>query len=148
MKTLRYPLAATAAILALGLSGMQPAQGQPYGYRPPPYPAPAYPGRYQQAPRKASAAETQASVDILAPQDGAVVSRSEPLALEYDVEPGPKGDHVHVYVDGREVAILRQLEGRYEVGRLRPGRHELAIKVVNRAHVPIGVESSVQVTVQ
>ena len=148
MKTFRHPWAAAAAILVLGLSGMQPVQGQPYGYRPPPYPAPAYPGRYPQPQQKASAAETRASVDILAPQDGAAVSRSESLMLEYDVVPGPKGDHVHVYVDGREVAILRELKGRYEVGRLRPGRHELAIKVVNRAHVPIGVESSVQVTVQ
>lgn len=152
MKTIKQLLAAAVTALLMGFIAMQPAQGQQYGYpggyRPQPYPAPPYPGGYQTPPQQPAAAETKASVEILAPQDGAVVSRSAPLVLEYAVVPGPKGDHVHIYVDGREAAIVRQLKGSYRVGRLAPGPHELAIKVVNRAHVPIGVEASLKVTVQ
>jgi hypothetical protein len=152
MKTTKSVLALAAATLITGFSGIHPAQAQPYGYpgttRPPPYPAPAYPGGYQNPPQQASSTTAEASVEIFAPKDGAIVPPSEPVVLDYDVKPGPNGDHVHVYVDGRQVAIVRQLQGRYEVGRLSPGKHELAIKVVNRAHVPIGVESSVDVTVQ
>ena len=152
MKANKRMLAVAAATLIMGLPVMQTAQAQPYGYpgtyRTPPYPAPGYPAGYRNPPPQTSAAEATAAVEIFAPKDGTVVSPSEPVTLNYDVKPGPSGDHVHVYVDGREVAIVRQLKGRYEVGRLSPGRHELAIKVVNRAHVPIGVESSVNVTVQ
>jgi hypothetical protein len=89
-----------------------------------------------------------ASVTIYEPQDGAQLTAGEPVTLTFKVVPGPQGDHVHVYVDGREVAILRKLEGSYAVGPLTPGHHALAIKVVNRAHVPIGVESSIAVDVK
>jgi hypothetical protein len=94
-------------------------------------------------------AQTQApSVIIQAPQDGAALAAGEPVELQYKVVPGPRGDHIHVYVDGAEVAILRELEGTYTVAPQGPGPHELAIKVVNRAHVPIGVESAVTVDMQ
>jgi hypothetical protein len=152
MKTFERALALAAATLLLGLSAMPPARAQPYGYpgynRPPPYQAPAYPQGYQPPPQQAPAAAAEASVEILVPKEGAVVAGTEPVVLDYAVKPGPKGDHVHIYVDGQQVAIVSQLKGRYDVGRLGPGRHQLTIKVVNRDHVPIGVESSVNVTVQ
>jgi hypothetical protein len=96
--------------------------------------------------RLAEAAKAEeAKVTILAPASGAKVQAGQPVALEYRVVPGPQGDHVHVYVDGTEVAVVKQLEGSYQVAPLEAGPHELAIKIVNRGHVPIGVESSVKV---
>jgi len=89
-----------------------------------------------------------ASVTITSPSDGAKFKADEPIILSYEVVPGPRGDHVHVYVDGEEVAILRELEGNFVLDPLPRGRHELAIKVVNRGHVPIGVESTISVTVE
>jgi hypothetical protein len=128
------------------------AWAQPYGY--PPYPPPpgyerrsAVPSPSYSGQREQPSAE-QGSVKISSPKNGAQIPRNQSVDLVYSVDPGPAGDHVHVYVDGEEVAMLRQLEGRYRVGPLQPGRHRLAIKVVNRGHVPIGIESSVMVYVR
>jgi hypothetical protein len=94
-------------------------------------------------------AQTQTgSVTISSPEDGARLKAGQPITLSYRVLPGPQGDHVHVYVDGDEVAILRELEGNFVLDPLPLGRHELAIKVVNRGHVPIGVESAIHVEVR
>jgi hypothetical protein len=125
-----------------------PGYGPP-GYGPPPaYGHPGY-GPVYAAQSGENPAQTQAaSVTISEPKDGGQLTAGGPVTLKYKAIPGPQGDHVHVYVDGREVAILRELEGSYAVGPLTPGRHELAIKVVNRAHVPIGVESSIAVEVK
>lgn len=96
----------------------------------------------------AFAANETAYVKITAPADGATLDGFEPGKLVYDVRPGPKGDHVHVYVDEEEVGILRQLAGSYSLGPLPPGTPTLCVKVVNKAHVPIGVEQCVKVNVE
>jgi len=89
-----------------------------------------------------------ASVTITAPADGETLDIMEQNQIVYDVVPGPDGDHVHVYVDDEEVGILRQLTGSYTFETLAEGNHTLCIKVVNKAHVPIGVEDCVDVTVE
>jgi hypothetical protein len=89
-----------------------------------------------------------AYVTITAPADGASLEQKKPALLVYDVKPGPRGEHVHVYIDGREVGILRQLKGSYALRALAPGQRTVCIKVVNRAHVPIGVEQCIRVTVE
>lgn len=94
------------------------------------------------------AAGEAAYVRIAEPVDGAMLDGFEPGKLVYDVRPGPKGDHVHVYVGGEEVGILRRLKGSYTLAPLPPGRQTLCVKVVNRAHVPIGVEQCVEVNVE
>jgi hypothetical protein len=140
-------VAACATVFVLALPAWQPVAAQPYGY-PGGIGPPGYRQPYPAARPPAPAAREEASVEILAPRDGLTLGRGDVLTLEYAVDPGPKGDHVHVYVDGREVAMVRKLEGSYRVGRLRPGTHQVAIKVVNRAHVPIGVEQSISVNVR
>ena len=54
---------------------------------------------------------------------------------------------MHIYVDNREVGILRTLKGSYLLETLPPGKRNICVKVVNKAHVPIGVEQCVRVTV-
>lgn len=88
------------------------------------------------------------SVVISSPGQGAVLSASAENMIEYEIVPGPHGSHSHLYVDGKETAVLRQLKGSYRLPELSSGEHELCIKVVNRAHTPIGVEQCVNVTVQ
>lgn len=93
-------------------------------------------------------AQSQGSVTIRAPADGAVLDVMEQNTVDYQVVPGPGGDHVHLYVDGEETAILRALAGSYPLDSLSPGKHSLCVKVVNKNHTPIGVEQCVAVTVQ
>jgi hypothetical protein len=88
------------------------------------------------------------SVKILSPVDGATLDLMAENRVQYVVVPGPRGDHVHFYVDGDEEAVLRQLEGRYLLGSLTEGRHELCIKVVNKNHTPIGVEQCISVMME
>ena len=87
-----------------------------------------------------------ASVTISTPTDGAKVSASAPTKVTYAVVPGPKGDHVHLYVDGGEATVLRQLNGTTTVDTLKAGPQTLCIKVVDKAHTPIGVEKCIKVT--
>ena len=122
-------------IFAALLLAVQPLAMQP-GYA-----SPAAADNSHNVPERVAQAE--ASVTIRAPADGAVIQSGAPVELDYAVIPGPRGDHVHVYMDGEEVAILRQLDGRHRLDPLAPGRHEVTIKVVNRAHVPIGVQGAV-----
>jgi hypothetical protein len=88
------------------------------------------------------------SVTISSPADGAKLSRSATTTVTYDVTPGPKGDHVHLYVDNGEAAVLRQLKGSHEVGKLAPGSHEICVKEVTKAHAPTGVEKCIKVSVE
>lgn len=94
-----------------------------------------------------SALAADPSVTISAPVDGAKLDAMAQNKISYDVVPGPYGEHTHLYVDGKEVAILRQLKGSHTLESMAPGKHQLCIKVVNKSHTPIGLEKCVAVTV-
>lgn len=89
-----------------------------------------------------------AAVTISAPVDGAVVAPDERIMVSYKAVPGPNGDHVHVYVDGKRVAVLQQLAGDYELGILAPGTHQISVQIVTNAHQHIGVGQNVSVEVR
>ena len=95
-----------------------------------------------------SAGLAQGKVQISAPLQGATLDALEENRLVYAVDPGPRGDHVHVYVDDEEVGILRKLEGSYPLQGLATGTRNICIKVVNKAHVPVGIEDCVRVTLK
>lgn len=88
------------------------------------------------------------SVTILSPAEGARLDVMGENRISFEVDPGPRGDHVHLYVDAREVAVLRQLKGDYALPSLVAGPRDVCIKVVNKGHTPIGVEKCVRVTVE
>ena len=96
----------------------------------------------------ATALGGQGRVAIIAPQEGATLDAMGENKLVYEADPGPRGDHIHVYVDKEEVGILRKLKGSYPLETLSPGKRIICVKVVNKAHVPIGTEQCVQVTVK
>ncbi|MFH1494793.1 MAG: hypothetical protein ABIG70_08365 [Pseudomonadota bacterium] len=85
---------------------------------------------------------------ILFPADGAKLDAMAQNRMDYEVSPGPNGDHIHLYVDSKEAAIVRKLSGSHPLESLTPGTHSLCIKVVNKAHVPIGVEHCIKVNVE
>lgn len=90
----------------------------------------------------------QGKVTITSPAEGATLDAMDENQLVYAVDPGPRGDHVHVYVDNQEVGILRKLKGSYPLESLSSGQRNICIKVVNKAHVPVGVEQCVRVAVK
>ena len=89
----------------------------------------------------------EGSVTITSPASGAKLDSMVQNKISYEVVPGPRGDHVHLYVDGKEMAVIRQLKGSYTMDTLAPGKREICIKVVNKGHTPIGVQQCVSVTV-
>ncbi|MFA7387246.1 MAG: hypothetical protein WCZ87_06250 [Thiohalobacteraceae bacterium] len=93
-------------------------------------------------------AQEEASVTIKSPANGAILDVMEQNKVEYEAVQGPRGDHMHFYVDGEEVAILRQLAGSYTLESLTPGTHELCVKIVNKNHTPIGVGECIDVTLE
>lgn len=95
-----------------------------------------------------SAVAAEPHVTIRSPADGAKWDALAQNRIDYEVVPGSRGDHVHVYVDGREVDILRKLSGSHPMESLTPGPRTICIKVVNKAHVAIGVEQCVKVRVE
>ncbi len=88
-----------------------------------------------------------ASVTITAPANGATLDAMAQNQVIYNVVPGANGDHVHLYVDNKEAAILRQLKGSHTLETLTPGKHDICIKIVNKGHTPIGVEQCIKVNV-
>lgn len=85
---------------------------------------------------------------ITYPQDGGKLGAASRKQVDYEVVPGSRGDHIHLYVDNKEAAILRKLVGSHPLDSMAPGPHAICVKVVNKAHVPIGVEQCVNVNVE
>lgn len=89
-----------------------------------------------------------ASVVISSPANGAKFNPKTPIDVDYEVSMGEKGDHTHLYVDKSEAVTLRGLKGSHSLGALSPGQHEICIKVVNKAHTPIGAQQCIKVGVE
>lgn len=94
------------------------------------------------------AAAAESKIDISSPVDGARLDAKAQNKLDYNVTLGGDGDHIHVYVDGKQVALLRQMKGSYTLESLAQGNHEICIKIVNKNHTPIGVDRCVKVAAQ
>ncbi|OFZ67239.1 MAG: hypothetical protein A2V79_12485 [Betaproteobacteria bacterium RBG_16_56_24] len=94
------------------------------------------------------AVAAESKVEISSPKDGARLDAMEQNKLVYNITPGGAGDHMHVYVDGKETALLRQMKGSHTLETLAPGKHEICIKIVNKNHTPIGVERCIKVTAE
>jgi len=90
----------------------------------------------------------ESKIEISSPADGAKLDAMEQNKIVYNVTLGPGGDHIHVYVDGAEVALLREMKGSYTMETLSPGNHEICIKIVNKNHTPIGVDRCIKVKVE
>lgn len=88
------------------------------------------------------------SVTISSPANGAKLDRAADNEISYEITPGPKGDHVHLFVDDKQVAVLRQLKGTSPLDPMAAGNHEICIKVVNKGHTPIGVQQCIKVSVE
>lgn len=87
-----------------------------------------------------------ASVTITRPMNDAMVSTRDNVELSYEAVPGPDGDHLHLYLDGKRIDILHPMKGTATVGMLDPGKHKICLTVNTRSHAPTGAEACVEVT--
>lgn len=90
----------------------------------------------------------KASIKILSPKDHEQLEADETYQLEYEVDPGPGGDHFHVWVDKDRGPGVHDQKGKYTLPKMTPGEHVLTIKVVDKGHVPTGPELSIHVVVK
>ncbi|RJQ47958.1 MAG: hypothetical protein C4528_03850 [Gammaproteobacteria bacterium] len=87
------------------------------------------------------------SVTITAPADGATIKANTETKLEYEISPGARGDHFHLYIDGKE-NVVRALKGSYTLPKFNPGKHTVTLKVVDKGHTPTGLEKTITVTAE
>ena len=87
-------------------------------------------------------------IDIISPAEGAKLDTKAENKLDYNTTLGGDGDHIHVYVDNRRVAMLNQTKGSYSFDYLDKGKREICIRIVNKNHTAIGVERYVTAMVE
>ncbi len=94
-----------------------------------------------------AAATSVSSVKIFSPADGSQLDAGEEYSLDYAVElKGSQDDHFHVWIDGKRGGPVHALKGSYTLPSLSLGEHEIAIKIVDKGHVPTGPQQSIRVT--
>lgn len=88
------------------------------------------------------------SISISSPANGAMVSSKSKVPVTYSAMLGSTGDHLHLYVDGKRVDVLRQIKGSTDLDALTAGKHHICLTVNTSSHSPTGVESCVDITSQ
>ena len=88
------------------------------------------------------------SVRIIYPSDDAALSVSGENYVKYEFTKGDEGDHIHIWIDGEKSPAQRATNGSYELPKISSGKHAIIAKLVNKAHIPVGPEKSIFVTVK
>jgi hypothetical protein len=71
------------------------------------------------------------------------------ITLEYNFVKGPKGDHVHLWIDGKEKKPIKQPKGYKLIGvNLSKGEHKIELRVNDASHTPLGVNDTYKLTVK
>jgi hypothetical protein len=91
---------------------------------------------------------TEGKITINSPARGALISADSKLAVNYEATLGPKGDHLHLYVDDKRIDVLRQLKGSYDIDALPPGKHKICLTENTKWHMSTGLENCVDVVAQ
>lgn len=73
-----------------------------------------------------------ASVKILTPKSGQEF-KGDQVPLEFKLDKGKRGDHVHAYVDGELMGMFSGDKG--TLTGIKPGKHTLELRVVSSDHM-------------
>ncbi|MEK6748106.1 MAG: hypothetical protein AABY83_02715, partial [Pseudomonadota bacterium] len=65
-----------------------------------------------------------------------------------DIKLGAGDDHFHVWVDDQRGPPTRALKGSYALPKMSPGKHNIVVKIVDKAHMPTGTQQTVMVNVE
>ena len=93
----------------------------------------------------------EGAITILSPKNNAVLDSGSDVKLSYNVHLSPSGNHLHIYVDGQDPIIDRDVSGcpcSMTLPHLAPGKHSVAVKEAMANHVLTGVQSMVMFTVK
>jgi hypothetical protein len=82
-------------------------------------------------PKSALKPAQGASVKIVAPKSGQVI-KGDAVALEFQMNKGKVGEHVHAYVDGELAGMFKGSKG--TLTGLKPGQHTLELRVATSDH--------------
>jgi hypothetical protein len=87
-------------------------------------------------------------VTISSPSDGEKLTAGQTYKVDYEVKDATKAHHVHLFVDGAEVATGHKLKGSFPLGPLKAGEKKICVSPVNKNHTAVGTQGCVTVTVQ
>lgn len=87
-------------------------------------------------------------ITIISPAKGALVSADSKVSVNYEAMLGPKGDHLHLYLDDKRIDVLRQLKGSATLDAMAPGKHKICLTENTKWHMSTGLESCVEVISQ
>ena len=100
----------------------------------------------------ASAVAQETSLTIVSPTDGEVIKTTE-IPVETRYVKGPKGDHLHIYMDGKFVKTTKRET--MTLWDVPDGEHAIEIRAASREkdergveHKELGVNASVTVVVR
>lgn len=91
-------------------------------------------------------AADEGKITILSPAEGTVIHAGDTVKVEYAADMGPKGDHLHLYLDERRIDVLRQPKGTGEVRVLMAGAHQICLTINTSWHFSTGVKQCVNIT--
>lgn len=92
--------------------------------------------------------QSDGSVVINSPADGAKISGSTVDVVFELQDKGSRGDHVHLYLDGKLVKPLYGKKVSYTIKGIGGGRHSIVIKLATKGHQILDTEDSVTVDVR
>ncbi len=96
----------------------------------------------------ASAAGDGGKVVITSPEDGAVIKgRTVDVLIELR-DRGRRGNHVHIYMDGRLIKPLYGDKVSYTFSGLAPGTHTISVRIATKGHKVLKAHDSVTVEVR
>ena len=84
-----------------------------------------------------------AEISITQPVGGTQFKSGSKIEVSFEATPGPKGDHVHLYLDDRKPVVLQQLKGSHTLDDVASGKHGLSARIVDKEHAEIGVQDCV-----
>ena len=87
-------------------------------------------------------------VTISSPAEGEKLAAGQAYKVNYEVKEATKVNHVHLFVDGVEVATGHKLKGSFPLGPFKAGERRVCVSPVNKNHTPVGAQACVTVTVQ
>ncbi|HKA34419.1 MAG TPA: hypothetical protein VKH64_14470 [Candidatus Binatia bacterium] len=73
-----------------------------------------------------------ASVKIVTPKNGQEF-KGDQVPLEFKMNKGKRGNHVHAYVDGEPMGMFSSEKG--TLTGIKPGKHTLELRVVTNDHL-------------
>ncbi len=88
------------------------------------------------------------AVVIKSPADNAVIRGSSVDVIFELRNKGKRGDHVHLYLDGRLVKPLHGRKVTYTINQLRRGNHVILIRLATKGHKILEPQDSVTIEVR